>query len=102
MRRVLINRVVSAIAIIAVAYVIYWLAHEYTMVDAEFAGILSFVFGIVIYFMGRSDKYEETRHQSDDSPSHLSGSNDMPAQPPDNGSGGSSDSQEHSDTPEVP
>lgn len=94
-------RVTSAIAIIAVSYVIYWMAHEYSMIDADLAGITSFVFSIIIYFLGRSDKYEETRLESDDSSGHLPSSGNLPAQSTDNGSSGSDDGQEHKDTPEV-
>ena len=52
------QRIASLIAIFAVSYVIWWLA-MHDSGDATLVAILSAVFNIVIYFIGRADVHEE-------------------------------------------
>lgn len=53
-----IQRVVSLLAIVTVSYVIWWLAKTDSG-DATLVGVLALVFNVVVYFLGRSDRYSE-------------------------------------------
>lgn len=53
-----IQRGVSLLAILTVSYVVWWLAMN-DKGDATLVAILTFVFNIVVYFLGRSDEHAE-------------------------------------------
>jgi hypothetical protein len=58
------QRIFTILIIVVISYVIFYLV-EYIGHDAVLVAILSFIFNVVIYFIGRADKIAEDNKTPD-------------------------------------